>query len=256
MPVRLMYTCRFQESTVGNCGQRSSISRRGQNSGGKRMTKLCNQRLILLLASVIILGTPAFSQTASITGVITDPKGGAVPEAAVTVRNVDTGVENAAPTNGVGYYTFPQLNPGNYELTVRKTGFRAAARPPFKLDVGQIARVDLSLTIGNVEQSLTVNAEAPILESQKATVEQVISSQKIVDLPLNGRDFTQLATLVPGAISRGLNSSEQSDSMSINGARNSKTEFLLDGASVSNQYFDVASIEPSVDAIQEFSVQS
>ena len=92
-------------------------------------------------------------------------------------HRVDTGVENAAPTNGVGYYTFPQLNPGNYELTVRKTGFRAATRPPFKLDVGQIARVDLSLMIGNVDQSVTVNAEAPIVSSQKATVEQVIGSQ-------------------------------------------------------------------------------
>ncbi len=220
------------------------------------MKRIFNQRLFLYFAAVIISGTTAFSQTASITGVITDPKGGSVPEAAVTVRNVDTGVENAAPTNSEGYYTFPQLNPGNYELTVRKAGFRAATRPAFKLDIGQIARVDLKLTIGNVEQSVTVNAEAPILSSQKATVEQVIGSQKIVDLPLNGRDFTQLATLVPGAISRGLNSSEQSDSMSINGARNSKTEFMLDGASVSNQYFDVASIEPSVDAIQEFSVQS
>ena len=158
-----------------------------------------NQRLFRLFAAAALFGTTAFSQTASITGVITDPKGGAVPEAAITVRNIDTGVENEAPTNGVGYYTFPQLNPGNYELTVRKTGFRAATRPPFKLDVGQIARVDVSLTIGNVEQSITVNAEAPIVSSQKATVEQVIGSQKIVDLPLNGRDFTQLATLVPGA---------------------------------------------------------
>src|SRR5579872_2151095 len=220
------------------------------------MRRIIHQRLFLLLSALTIFGATAFSQTASITGVVTDPKGGAVPGATVMVRNVDTGVENQAPTNSEGYYTFPELNPGNYVLTVRKPGFRAATRNAFKLDVGQIARVDMTLTIGDVSQSVTVMAEAPIVSSEKATVEQVIGSQKIVDLPLNGRDFTQLATLVPGAISRPFNSSEQSDSLSINGARNSKTEFMLDGASVSNQYFDVASIEPSVDAIQEFSVQS
>ena len=185
-----------------------------------------------------------------------DAAGGAVTGATVTARNVDTGVETRVSTNNVGYYTCAQLNPANYQLSIQKTGFQTVSRPPFKLDVAEIARVDVTLLVGDVKESVTVMAEAPIVATEAATVQQVIGSQKIVDLPLNGRNFTQLATLVPGAISRGLNSSEQSDSMSINGSRNSKTEFMLDGASVSNQYFDVAAIEPSVDAIQEFSVQS
>lgn len=207
-------------------------------------------------AAVLVFGATAFGQTAEITGVITDAGGGAVGDATVTARNVGTGIKNEAQTKYEGYYTFPRLDPGNYELTVRKSGFRMATHPAFKLDVGQVARVDMSLTVGDVAESVTVAAEAPIVASETATVQQVIGSQKIVDLPLNGRDFTQLATLVPGAVSRGLQSSEQASQISINGMRNSKTEFMLDGASVSNQYFDVPSIMPSVDAIQEFSVQS
>lgn len=212
--------------------------------------------MLRMFVAVAILGVKAFGQTAAITGVITDAGGGAVEDAAVTARNTGTGITNETRTKYEGYYTFPRLDPGDYELTVRKAGFRMATRSAFKLDVGQVARVDISLTVGDIAESVTVQADAPIVASETATVQQVIGSQKIVDLPLNGRDFTQLATLAPGAVSRGLQSSEQAHQISINGMRNSKTEFMLNGASVSNQYFDVPSIEPSVDAIQEFSVQS
>ncbi len=108
-------------------------------------------------------------------------------------------------TNNQGYYTLPSLNPGNYDLVVRKPGFRTTTtRAAIKIDVAQVARIDLGLTVGEVKESSRSSADAPMLASEKATVEQVITSQKIVDLPLNGRDFTQLATLTPGAISRGI----------------------------------------------------
>jgi hypothetical protein len=114
----------------------------------------------------------------------------------------------------------------------------------------------LSLTIGEVRESVNVAAEARILSSETAAIGQVIGSKKILDLPLNGRDFTQLSTLVPGAISRGTDSASQTPLISVNGSRNSKTVFMIDGGSVSSQYFDSASVVPSVDAIQEFTVQS
>ena len=104
--------------------------------------------LFTSLAVVLLTVLPAYGQTAAITGVITDAKGGAVGSAAVSARNVDTGIAIEAPTNYDGYYTFPRLDPGNYELTVRKSGFRAATRPAFKLDVGQVARVDVTLQVG------------------------------------------------------------------------------------------------------------
>ena len=111
--------------------------------------------------------------------------------------------------------------------------------------------MDLTLPLGEVAASVTVAAEAPLLVTENATVGQVIGNKKILDLPLNGRDFTQLATLVPGAISRGTNASLDAPAISVNGARNGRTVFMIDGGSVSSQYFDVASITPSIDAIQE-----
>jgi len=110
----------------------------------------------------------------------------------VAVANVDTGIKRETSTNDQGYYTFALLNPGTYELTVQKTGFKGVTRPGIKLDVSQIARVDLSLTLGELKDSVTVIAEAPILTSENATIGQVIANKKILDLPLNGRDFTQL----------------------------------------------------------------
>lgn len=211
-----------------------------------------------LVVAFILLGfTPiAFGQTAQITGLIRDPSGTSVPGARVSVRNVDTGIETESVTTNQGYYTLPQLNPGNYSLSVRKEGFRTSTQTGIKLEVEQVARIDLNLTVGEVKESVTVVSEAPILASESAAVGQVIQSKKILDLPLNGRDFTQLATLVPGAISRGTNSQLQSPQISVNGSRNSKTVFMIDGGSVTSQYFDAASVVPSVDAIQEFNVVS
>ncbi len=208
------------------------------------------------LALLLAFAGVALGQTGQFTGQVSDPAGSSVPGAKVTVTNIDTGIKREAATNEQGYYTFPLLNPGTYELNVQKTGFKAVTRSKIKLDVAQVARIDLTLPLGDMKDSVTVSSDAPILSSESATVGQVIGSKKILDLPLNGRDFTQLATLVPGAISRGINSSLEAPAISVNGSRNSKTVFMVDGGSVTSQYFDVASVVPSVDAIQEFSVQS
>src|SRR5436309_10111369 len=112
--------------------------------------------LLVLFAAAILFSATAFGQTAAITGVITDAGGGAVGDATVTVRNSGTGITTEAQTKFEGYYTFPRLDPGDYELTVRKAGFRVATRPAFKLDVGQVARVDMSLTVGDIAESVTV----------------------------------------------------------------------------------------------------
>src|SRR5438552_16034478 len=181
-----------------------------------------------LVIAILLFTAAGFGQTAQMTGLITDPTGTAVPGARVSARNVETGIDSQVVTNEQGYYTITHLNPGDYELTVQKEGFKAATRPDIKLDVAQIARVDLALVIGEIKDTVTVTAEAPILSSETAVVGQVIGSKKILDLPLNGRDFTQLATLVPGAIGRGTTSSMPAPAMPVNGGRNSTTGFLDD----------------------------
>ena len=212
--------------------------------------------LIRLSGWTLAASFSLFAQSAQITGLVTDPTGTAIPGASVAVTNVDTSIRNDVVTNDQGYYTVLFLNPGRYQIRVQKQGFKALERPAIELNVAQIARVDLSLQLGELAESITVAAEAPLLATESGTVGQVIGNKKILDLPLNGRDFTQLATLVPGAISRGTNASLDAPSMSVNGARSGRTVFMIDGGSVSSQYFDVASITPSIDAIQEFSVQS
>lgn len=210
-------------------------------------------RLCVLAA---ITAAVALAQTAEITGIVTDPSGVAVPGAEITASNIDTGVPKTATTNEQGHFTLPFLNPGNYNVTVKKSGFKTLSRSGVPLEVAQIARLDFRLEVGEIRETVTVVAEAPLLASESATIGEVITSKKMVDLPLNGRDFTSLATLVPGTVSRGTDSSLQSSKVSINGGRNSKTVYMIDGGNVASQYFDGASIVPSVDAIQEFSVQS
>jgi hypothetical protein len=216
-----------------------------------RMHTLDRGIVVAVCASLRLL-----AQTGQITGLITDPSSTPIPGANVVITNVETGIRHEALSNEQGYYTALFLNPGDYRIRVQKQGFKTVEQPPIKLDVAQIARVDLSLPLGELAESVTVTAEAPLLSTESGAVAQVIGSKKIVDLPLNGRDFTQLATLVPGAISRGTNASLDGPAISVNGARNGRTVFMIDGGSVSSQYFDVASITPSIDAIQEFSVQS
>src|SRR5262249_41988555 len=120
-------------------------------------------RSILLL---LAFGVCALAQTGQITGLVADPAGAAVAGAKVTVTNVDTGITRETNTNDQGYYTFALLNPGNYELGVQKTGFKTATRPGIKLDVAQVARVDLSLQLGEVKDSVAVMTDAPILTSE------------------------------------------------------------------------------------------
>ena len=213
-------------------------------------------RIRSFIVSILVPVVGCFGQTAQITGRITDPGDMIVPGATVVLLNVDTGIEKIAGTNEQGYYTLPLLSPGHYSLTVRKEGFQTVKNEGITLEIGQAARMDFTLRLGSVTETVTVTATAPLLASESAAIGQVIGNKKILDLPLNGRDFTQLATLVPGAISRGTNTAIDAPLLSINGGRNSKTVFMMDGANITNQYYDGAALTPSVDAIQEFKVET
>lgn len=209
--------------------------------------------MFLLLCSVLA----AFGQNAQLTGRIADASGAVVPGAAVTVTNVDTGVERKTVSNEEGYYTVPFLQPGAYRMTVQHQGFKPVNREGVKLDVAQIGRIDFSLEVGQLTDAVTVTSTAPLLQSESSAVGQVIAQAQILDLPLNGRNFTQLATLTPGARASGASSAVvPSVNVQINGMRNSKTIFNIDGVSATDQRFDGVPILPPPDAIHEFKVQS
>jgi hypothetical protein len=211
------------------------------------------------------LAAPAISAqtyTATLTGTVTDPNGAAVPNIKVTAVNQGTKLEYAAQTSEAGLYTIPFLPVGEYVVAVEATGFKKLVSSPVKLEVNQIARIDLRLEVGEVSQQITVEDVAPILQTESTTVGQVITGNTTVNLPLNGRNFQQLTLLVPGAITPNPNSfttpvpGQPGGRPFVNGNREQGNAFLLDGISVDETIDNRIGYKPNVDAIGEFRIET
>src|SRR5215472_5536847 len=147
--------------------------------------------------------TPLYAQSdlASVTGVITDPGQATVPGVVVTIRNVDTNIRRTLETNQEGYFTITNLPPGPYELTAEKEGFHRVRETGIVLETGQELRMDLKLVVGSVSDSINVTADIAPLNTENGSIKgDVIVQAEIQDIPLNGRDFTDLAFLVPGVV--------------------------------------------------------
>ena len=157
-------------------------------------------RVACMLLLCVSLGVQGFAQvnTASLTGLVTDPTGAAVTNAAVTAKNRATNVETTATTDASGYYTFASLPVGAYNLTVEVQGFKKTVQENVALEVGQKARIDFALAVGAIGETSTVTAAAPILTTQEATTGGVIENKLVTDLPLSARNWDDLIALVPG----------------------------------------------------------
>lgn len=193
---------------------------------------------------------------------VTDPTGAPVAGASLELVNKATGLRQKAQTDVLGGYLFVQLPPGVYTLVVSMEGFQTATLNDVLIRVGQKSRVDVSLKLGAVTESITVSAAAAtLLEAESATIGQVITNESIVELPLNGRNFVQLAQLSAGAVPIGIGNSpatawtgRRDSTLSIAGGRESNNSFLVNGIETRNSRFGSAGIRPSVEAIQEFRV--
>jgi len=211
----------------------------------------------ILMLSIFATALPLVAQTGSVTGHVSDPSGATIPGASVAVTNFGTGVAAQTSTNADGYYTVPFLAPGDYGINVSKEGFKTASRSPVKLDVNQIARIDFSLTLGAQSEHVDVTSTAaPLVQSETAVVGQVIGERTVVDLPLNGRNFTQLTTLTPGAYTAASTSFVRGSTVIANGMRTSNTVFAVNGINTTDQDFEGTANLPPPDAIQEFKVQT
>lgn len=202
------------------------------------------------------------TSTATLQGVAHDPSGAAVPQAKVIVKNMLTGVINTVDTNQEGRYVVPFLQPGSYEVVVEKTGFRRFAQSDIKLEVQQNRSIDMGLTLGDLASVVEVTSAAPPLDTNSATVMTNIENKSIEDLPVTGREVLSLAQLVPGVtqVLGGAGSLPQWYSPQIGGGRAGQSEVLVDGAtlSISDPTSGTSAYgghPPSIDAVQEFTVQ-
>jgi hypothetical protein len=200
---------------------------------------------------------------ASMQGVITDQSGGGVPDARVSVLNVDTNVPFNTTTDAGGLWSAPALPVGSYSVSVDKDGFKRAQRTGITLQVDQRAQIDIRLELGATTEAVTVTAEAPLVDTGSATVGKVIENKRISELPLNGRNALALVLLTPGVKSQsGATNSGFGDrgialsAISINGGPNALNSFVLDGANNNQGFLSDINANPTVDAIQEFKVQS
>jgi hypothetical protein len=208
---------------------------------------------------------PAMAQGSGvINGIVTDPSGSAIVGASVSVSDTATGAMRNALSNSSGLYSFPALSPGTYNVSVDAPGFQKQLRSNITIQVQQTARVDFQLTVGVVAQALDVTAAPELLATDDSTVGQVIENKRIVDLPLNGRSYLTLTALAPGvsntsspinatSFQGGLRSSE---SITADGQRNTFDHYTLDGIENTDPNFNSYILLPSLDALQEFKVQS
>ena len=225
----------------------------------------------LLLASCIAGLAPVVASgqvtTADLVGAVRDTSGSIVPGVTVTATNEATGVARVATTGDSGTYSFTGLPPGVYRLSAELAGFRKVERTGVELQVNQRAQVDLELEVGAGE-TVTIEGTAPLLETQSSVLGSVIQERQVQDLPLNGRNFVQLATLSPGVSGAGggmrgtIMSGTRPDDLRpgtelfVNGNRENSNNYLIDGIDNNTRLTLVIVMRPNVEAIREFKVQT
>lgn len=218
--------------------------------------------VVALLLAMMATGF-AQTYTATVTGTVTDQQGAAVANAKVTAANQGTKLDYTATTSDSGVYTIPFLPVGVYVITIEASGFKKVVSNEVKLEVNQTARINLSLTVGGVNDTVNVTDVAPVLQTENVTVGGVITGQTATNLPLNGRNFQQLTLLVPGAITPNPGSFTGPGAgyggggrPYVNGNREQGNAFLLDGISVDETIDNRIGYKPNIDAIAEFRVET
>ncbi|MEW6734424.1 MAG: TonB-dependent receptor [Acidobacteriota bacterium] len=226
----------------------------------------------MLLSIALLLFTHCFclaQDTARVEGTITDSTGAALSGASVVAINTETNRRVEATANIDGVYVLPALRIGRYTIEFSAEGFRKVVRSDVVLTVNQVAHIDALLETGSVNEVIEVSSGAPLIESSTSSVGQVINEKQVIDLPINGRNFTQLATLIPG-VSRGTPGSNADGSggnaetfrqgdtgsaaISANGLREQNNNFQLDGIDNNESIVNTVIFFPPIEALQEFRV--
>ncbi len=216
--------------------------------------KNTQRRFFLYSAAALVSAfTSLYAQDSQVSGRILDPTQAGVSAAAVVLTQADTGDRREASSNAEGYYTFPLLVPGIYDLTVQKEGFQSQTRKSIKVETGEISAVDVTLSVGDISQSVSVDATVPLLQTDSAAVSDVVENSTIVDMPLIDRRSTQLTRLNGFVVQIGGGSST---TFAVAGGRGGNANFYIDGGSVENVSMGTPTLyfDPPVDAVVEFNV--
>lgn len=221
-------------------------------------------------ALLVASGLQAQVESGKVVGTVRDASGAVLADAAVTVIETETNAERKTTSNSGGEYVVTELKPGTYTVKAEREGFKTAVQTAFKLDINQVVRVDFSLVVGSVQEQVTVTAAEPLVESETSSIGQVIDESRVHQLPINGRNFMQLAYLSPGVnkgpASTGSTGNVQqgeipedergNGSIQVNGLWATNNNYLLNGFDNNEQQIGFELIEPPIDAIQEFKVQT
>src|SRR5438045_1155185 len=224
------------------------------------MTNLLLRGLLLAVLSAPF----AFSQSifGSFTGVVSDSSGGVAPNAAITARNTGTAAVFNSRSDGEGVFWIRNLPVGVYDITAELSGFRRFETRGVRVQVDEVVRVDIRMNVGSNTETLTVSGTASVVDTTTATLKAVVDQKRIEELPLNGRNATQLMRLIVGVTNdpnAGVTSGTTypgTNPVSVKGNRSNNTNYILDGAQNNDLYSNAPNPLPNPDALQEFSVQT
>jgi len=218
--------------------------------------------MVLYFSGFVLVNLWA-QETGSIHGRVVDPQGAIIPNVKVTIEQIGTQISRSTTTGSEGLYTFVNLNVGIYNVTAEVPGFKKVVVPDVKVEVAQRVQLDLNLEIGTVAETLEVSAAPPQLQTSDSQIGGVVESKAISDLPLNGRNFTQLMVLMAGSTERAGGTvaghyveRAGGTAFSVNGQRQTANQFLINGFMAKEVQHGTNSVEPIIDALQEFRVQS
>ncbi len=224
-----------------------------------------NAKFLLLILISALLAIPLAGQTfyGSIVGTVSDATGGVVPGATVTLTNIGTGERRAAETASDGAYRFVNLVPSAYRVEIERAGFKRYTRDQIQVNVEAAVRMDIRLEVGEVTQTVEVRSEATLLQTENASLSQVVAARSVQELPLNGRNVLNLVALVPGVVPQGGSEGNltgknvfAAGNYQIGGGTANQSATLFDGVPVNTAYSNATLLVPSQDAVSEFRVQT
>lgn len=214
--------------------------------------------MLRLIAGLLLTAACVLAQSTStqILGSVTDPSGAAISNATIEAIRKATGEKRTTVSNDTGNYVILNLESGEYEVVASAAGFRTERIVSVRLELNQRARIDVTLNVGNVSESVEVSSVAPVLNTDDATLGEVVGRKQIVELPLNGRNFAQLATITSPGVRTGYQTFGNAVRLFAGGQRENQNQFTLSGIVVQNNLINAVSFRPSVEALEEFKVQT